>query len=150
VLGFFRYLGSAGAASIVDFTIAQSLLFISGMQTGLAYALPIISGATAGIFTNFLLSKRFVFRSDMRNAFAQLRTFIIISLSTLALRLVVAFCFVATFSSLAIIDFGVSAEMAPTERVAQVFAMGVVAVYSYFAHKHISFSGGIRRWLRRG
>lgn len=120
------------------------------MQTGLAYALPIISGATAGIFTNFLLSKRFVFRSDMRNAFAQLRTFIIISLSTLALRLVVAFCFVATFSSLAIIDFGVSAEMAPTERVAQVFAMGVVAVYSYFAHKHISFSGGIRRWLRRG
>lgn len=96
---------------------------------------------------NFLLSRRYVFRPDRRKTVAQMRTFFIISLSTLVLRLVVAFSLVTLFYSLTTTFFEPAMTIAPAERLAQVSAMGIVAVYSFFAHKHISFSGGIRRWL---
>ena len=148
MLSFVRYLLSAGAASVVDFTLAQALLSVAQFQSGLFFGVPVVVGALAGMSTNFVLSRRYAFTPDNRATPDQMRTFFLVSVSTLLLRLAVAYVCLALFSS-AIFGWLVTLpiEAAPS-RFAQVFAMGLVAVYSYFAHKHISFGGGLRHWLK--
>ena len=76
-----------------------------------------------------------------------MRSFFLVSLSTLMLRLIVAYSLVAilTLPVFAFLDM-LPIEAAPM-RFAHIGAMGLVTIYSFFAHKHISFSGGITRWM---
>lgn len=144
---FARYLLTAGAASLVDLAIAQSLLFVAMFQTGLFFGVPVVAGAAGGMAVNFLLSRQYVFETDERHAFDQARSFFIISVTTMLFKVMVAYALVALF---ALPLFGMIHALpveAADSRLAQVISMGIVAIYSFFAHKHISFAGGIRRWL---
>ena len=149
MLSFSRYIMSAGLASIADFVLVQSLLWIDTFRTPLSFGAAVILGALLGMNINFWFSRRFVFTPDQRRTSEQMRSFFLISLSTLALRLIVAY---ALFAILTLPMFA-SLEQLPIEaapmRLAHVGAMGLVTVYSFFAHKHISFSGGITRWVTK-
>jgi putative flippase GtrA len=149
MISFGRYVLSAGAASAVDFALVQSLLLAAFFQSGWPFGIAVALGALAGMSVNFVLSRRFVFQRDDRHAVAQLRSFILISLTTLLLRILVAYLAIAVLS---LPLFGWLSALpidAPATRLSHIAAMGIVTIYSYFAHKHISFAGGLAFWLSR-
>jgi putative flippase GtrA len=147
MLSFGRYILSAGLASLADFVLVQSLLWIDVFHNTASFGAVVVLGALLGMNVNFWVSRTYVFAPDTRRTRDQMRTFFVISVTTLLLRLVVAYALVALFTLPA---FGFLAfapiEAAPM-RLAHIGAMGLVTFYSFFAHKHISFSGGIVRWL---
>jgi putative flippase GtrA len=147
-LGAFpRYLISAGTATCVDVALVQLLLSAGFANSPTQYATAIALGAVGGTAINFLLSRQFVFALDDRATHAQLSSFFVISLSTLLLRLLVAFALVGLFS-LSVLDWiGSLPVEAPQERIAHLGAVGVVVIYSFLAHKHISFGGGVLAFL---
>ena len=70
------------------------------------------------------------------------------SLSTALLRILVAYLLVALFA-LPIASFVSALPIsAPGDRIAHLGAVGIVTIYSFLAHRHISFAGGLRRRLR--
>lgn len=147
MLSFGRYILSAGLASLADFALVQSLLWIDIFHNPASFGAAVVLGAVLGMNVNFWVSRRFVFQPDHRRTRDQMRSFFIISLTTLLLRLVVAYAFVALFT-LPIFAFldRLPIEAAPL-RLAAIGAMGLVTIYSFFAHKYISFAGGVTRWL---
>ncbi|MBU1176504.1 MAG: GtrA family protein [Alphaproteobacteria bacterium] len=145
---FGRYILSAGLASLADFALVQSLLWLDVFHTPASFGAAVVLGALCGMNVNFWVSRHFVFAPDRRRTRDQMRSFFVVSLSTLLVRLVVAYALVAIltlplFAFLAVLPI----EAAPM-RLAHVGAMGLVTFYSFFAHKHISFSGGVTRWIR--
>ena len=144
---FPRYLASAGAASCVDIAVVQILLGSGFAGSATLYAAAIAFGALGGMTVNFLISRRFVFAIDDRATHEQLVSFAVISLSTLALRLLVAFLLVELFT---LPLFSWSAQFpieAAPQRAAHLGAVGLVVLYSFFAHKHVSFAGGVLAFL---
>lgn len=144
---FGRYLLSAGAATVVDVALVQLLLAFEFSRTALLYGAVIAAGAACGMAVNFVVSRRFVFAPDQRSASRQLASFVAVSLSTLLLRLAVAYGLVALFG---LPLFGWMRALpiaAPAERLAHLGAVGLVTIYSFFAHKHVSFGGGFQALL---
>lgn len=149
MLSFGRYILSAGMASLVDFALVQTLFIFPAFQSGLSFGAAIVIGALAGMSVNFSLSRRFVFAPDARPALRQMRSFFVVSISTLGLRLVVAYALVALFDLRLFAILSAWPIAAADTRLAHIGAMGLVTLYSYFAHKHISFAGGVSRWLAK-
>jgi putative flippase GtrA len=149
MLAFGRYLLSAGVATLADFALVQSLLTLGMFREGLLFGVAIAGGALLGMSVNFLLSRRFAFDPDDRKTLAQARSFFVISLSTLVLRVITAYALLALFA-LPILGFVAMLPVdAPQERLAHIGAAGLVTIYSFFAHKHISFGGGVRSWISK-
>ena len=143
MVAFGRYLVSAGAATCVDVALVQLLLALGFASSPPLYATAIALGAICGMSVNFLVSRRFVFASDQRAPHEQMASFFVISVTTLLLRLAVAFGLVALFALPLFAWIGVLPVDAPFERTAHLGAVGLVTLYSFFAHKHVSFAGGI-------
>ena len=143
MVAFGRYLVSAGAATCVDIALVQLLLAFHFASTPLLYATAIGLGAVCGMSVNFLVSRRFVFAPDPRAAHEQMASFFVISLTTLLLRLGTAFGLMALFALPFFGWIGTLPVAAPLERAAHLGAVGLVTIYSFFAHKHVSFAGGI-------
>ena len=141
MIAFGRYVLSAGIASIVDFGLVQSLLLIPVLQSGLPFGATIVAGAVAGMSVNFLLSRRYVFGGGQGAVRRQAQRFLLISVSTLLLRIAVAFAIMAVLGLPVFAWLAALPVDAPATRLAHVMAMGLVTIYSYFAHKHISFAG---------
>lgn len=134
---------SAGAATCVDIALVQLLLASHFANTPLLYATAIVLGAICGVCVNFFISRRFVFAPDQRSTREQLASFLAVSLTILALRLAVAFALIALFSTPSFAWISSLPVDAPLERAAHLGAVGLVTIYSFFAHKHITFAGGI-------
>ena len=142
MVSFARYLLTAGAATCVDVTVVQGLLFLDLLRQPLFLALAVTLGSVAGVIVNFLLSRRFVFKPDTRPAAQQFATFAIVALGGLGLRLVVTYALVGLFALPALAWIGTLPVPSAAERLAHLSAVALVTTYSFFAHKHISFSGG--------
>lgn len=142
MVSFVRYLLTAGAATVVDVVLVQTLLSLDRAHVPVFFALTIVAGAVAGMSVNFALSRRFVFATDLRSAREQFGSFVLISLTILILRLAVAYGLVAVFALPAFSWLGTLPVAAAAERLAHLGAVGLVTIYSFFAHKHISFAGG--------
>ena len=127
--------------------MVQGLLTLDLLHHASFFAFAISIGAMAGMSVNFALSRRFVFEPDTRPAREQFLSFILISLTTLGLRLAVAYGLVAIFALPALAWIGLLPVAAPAERLAHLGAVGLVTIYSFLAHKHISFGGGFLSWL---
>ena len=134
---------SAGAATCVDVALVQLLLAFHFANTPLLYATAIVLGAVCGVCVNFFISRRFVFAPEQRSTREQLASFFAISLTILALRIAVAFGLIALFSVPLFGWIGTLPVDAPFERAAHLGAVGLVTIYSFFAHKHVTFAGGI-------
>lgn len=146
---FSRYLVSAGAATIVDAALVQLLLSLTHNAAPGIYAVIIALGALLGISVNFTLSSRFAFTPDNRPTHRQFASFFAVSLTTLLLRLVVAFSLLALFSAPVFNWLDRIPVAALPERLAHLGAIGLVVFYSFFAHKHVSFGGGVLTFLAK-
>ena len=142
LVSFSRYVLTAGAATCIDVALVQGLLSLDFLHHGQFLALAIIAGAVAGMSVNFALSRRYVFSTDTRPAHAQFFSFFVISLTTLGLRLAVAYALIALFALPMLAWVALLPIPAAAERLAHLGAVGVVTIYSFLAHKHISFGGG--------
>lgn len=142
MVSFVRYLLTAGAATVVDVALVQALLSLDLLRQPVFFTLAIAVGAFSGMTVNFALSSRFVFASDQRSRREQYGSFLLISLTTLLLRLVVAHGLVAMLAMPAMAWTATLPIGAPAERLAHLGAVGLVTIYSFFAHKHVSFAGG--------
>lgn len=149
MLSFGRYVLSAGLASLADFLVVQSLLLIAFFHAPALFGATVVLGALVGMNVNFWVSRNFVFASDERRTRDQMRSFFIVSLTTLVLRLIVAYSLVWLFSLPVFAFLALLPIDAAPMRLAAIGAMGIVTFYSFFAHKHISFAGGITRRLRQ-
>jgi putative flippase GtrA len=142
LVSFIRYLLTAGAATVVDVALVQTLLSFDLLQQPIFFILAIAIGALAGMSVNFALSSRFVFTSDQRSGRQQYGSFILVSLTTLLFRLVVATGLAGLLALPVMAWTGMLPVDAPAERLAHLGAVGLVTIYSFFAHKHVSFAGG--------
>ncbi|MGB3335941.1 MAG: GtrA family protein [Devosia sp.] len=140
---FARYLLTAGAATCVDVALVQALLFLDFLHHPLFFALAITLGGLAGVSVNFALSRRFVFTPDTRPVLQQFLTFAIVAFSGLGLRLVLAYALIALFALPALAAIAALPVPAAAERLAHLISVALVTIYSYLAHKHISFTGGL-------
>lgn len=133
---------------MVDVATVQLCLQVVAANASLALGLAIAIGAACGLTVNFLLSRRYVFRTDGRRIHQQFVTFLGVSISTAVLRIIVAYTLVALLS-LPVFAFLLTLPVSlPVERLAHLGAVGMVTVYSFLAHRHISFAGGFRKRLR--
>ena len=142
MISFARYLLTAGAATVADVATVQAVLSFELMRQPAFFALAIVLGGLAGLLVNFTLSRRFVFSGDNRSARQQLLTFALVSLTTIGLRLVVAHALVALFALPAFAMITLLPVAAPAERLAHLGAVALVTIYSFLAHKHVTFAGG--------
>ena len=133
---------------MVDVATVQLCLQFVAANASMALGLAIAIGAACGLTVNFLLSRRYVFRPDGRRIHQQFVTFLGVSISTALLRIAVAYTLVALFG-LPVFSFLLALPVSlPAERLAHIGAVGLVTVYSFLAHRHISFAGGFRNRLR--
>lgn len=130
----------------MDVALVQGLLTLDYVHHQGFLALAICAGACAGMGTNFLLSRRFVFSGDGRSAVEQFSSFALISFSTLLLRVLAAYALLGLLSRPLFTALYFPIDAAP-ERLAYLGAVGLVTLYSFLAHKHISFAGGLLRIL---
>ena len=140
---FARYLLTAGAATCIDVALVQGLLFLDLVHHPLFFALAITLGGFAGVTVNFTLSRRFVFTPDKRTRLQQFVSFAIVAFSGLGLRVVLAYALIAVFALPLFAWLAALPLPAAAERLAHLIAVAAVTVYSFLAHKHISFMGGI-------
>jgi putative flippase GtrA len=140
MISFGRYVLSAGAASVVDLAFVQALLLLPLLHSGLMFGVAVVAGALVGMSVNFALSRRFVFdkRGDLRQA--EMLKFFVISLSTLIMRVAVAYLAMAVLALPVFAWVSTLPLDAPATRIAHIASMGLVTIYSFFAHKHISFA----------
>ena len=139
---FARYLLTAGTATCVDVALVQGLLTLIPRDAPLFFSFAVTAGALAGVSVNFLLSRRYVFARDGRTAQQQFASFAAICATILLLRLVIA-ALLLTLLTLPFLSWLLLPIHAAAERFAHLGSVGLVTIYSFFAHKHVSFAGGI-------
>lgn len=139
---FARYLLSAGAATCADIALVQALLSFDLLHQAHLFPLVMLAGASLGLSINFALSRRFVFAAEAGPARAQFVRFLLVSLTTFGLRLGVAYALLALFALPFMSWIGLLPLHASSERLAHLGAVALVTLYSFVAHKHISFGSG--------
>jgi putative flippase GtrA len=132
----------------VDIALVQAILFLDFSRHSNLLAAALCIGALAGASVNFALSRRYVFPDRKRSVREQLPRFALVSLSTLGLRLLLAHGFLALFAASAFLALQTLPITAAPERLAHLSAVGLVTIYSFFAHKHLSFAGSFSRMFQ--
>lgn len=135
-LMFRRFIIFSGFAAAVNLTVAYILYGVMGFDEGRAYALSVSLAFLAGMAVSFFLNRRFTYLASGRPVVTELRDFLLVSVGGMTLTTALAWS-LDTHAD-AVITRLVDGLLLP-ETVAHVCAVGLTAVYSFFAHKFISF-----------
>jgi putative flippase GtrA len=146
---FLRYVACAGLAAAVNYAVGSVLVEGLGFVSTGHFAAVVATAYIAGMAVNFELNRRFTFASD-RTCIAQGRTFIIVALSGLGLTIIAA---QMLRSAIAASSDGFYPQLlgplGTPESLGRATAIAVAAVYSFAAHKYLTFNRGIRQPLIR-
>jgi putative flippase GtrA len=146
---FALYLVFSGLAAALNLGVGISLYASLGGKGGGLYAASVSTGYVAGMVLNFALNRAFTFTGDGRRSILQLRSFLLVSGFGLLLNTLVATTLrwiatdllgAALHSDARWIQIGAGAHAA---------SIGLVSIYSFVAHKYLTFSGGIRSGFSR-
>lgn len=124
---FFRFLVVGGVAAAVNF---GSRIVLSRW---LHYAPAIVVAYLAGLFTAFLLNRRFVFAEATNRLHHQMFWFVVVNIFALAQTLIVSLL----FARFVLPYVGITQH---TEEIAHAFGIVVPIFSSYVGHKRLSFS----------
>lgn len=142
------FVACAGCAALVNLAAGSLLVDGCGFTSATLFPLAVAIAYCLGMLVNLWLNRRFTFRSD-RTRIAQARTFVVVSLSGLALTTVLAsLCRAALGGILDAAQPGALHGLATRETLSRIVAVGLVAGYSFAAHKYLTFHSGIRQPLR--
>jgi len=148
---FLLYLANSSIAAIVNLVVGFSLYTLLGLSAGLLYSLSVAIGYLTGMTVNWSLNRVVTFPGSGRSKRSELRTFVVVALIGLLLTVALAAGFRSTLA-LYITELVARTGwvLAPSvEITAQVMAVGIVAVYSFFGHKWLTFARGIRFQVSR-
>ena len=141
---FIAFLLFGGAAAAVNLTVGWEL-YGTGLFPALPYWCATAIGAACGLIANFGLNHAFNFRFRDRTALQQFGTFCIVSLVGIAITALLSLAFLSLLMAWRgpVPTFGIHSNL-----VAHVAAVGLTVLYSYPAHKAVSFNIGIRAQVR--
>ena len=136
---FFLLFG--GSAALANLLVGW-LLYGTGLSPALPYWSATGIAAAAGLVINFALNYAFNFRFRQRSALRQFATFCAVALVGVALTSALSDMVLALLAPAAsgLRDGG---QPVALKFVAHVVAVALVAVYSFFGHKYLSFNIGI-------
>jgi putative flippase GtrA len=142
------YLVFGGVAAGVNL-LAGWLLYGAGLAPFMPYWLATGCAAAIGLVTNFALNHALNFRFRGRPAFDQFRTFCAIAGIGVLLTSLAATLLRSGLQHFVGTELGLGGTAISAKFAAHVAAVGLVVVYSYPAHKAISFNVGLRARLRQ-
>jgi putative flippase GtrA len=140
-LQFLCYLTISSLAALTNILVGFSLYGLLGLSTGPLYAAAVAIGYLTGMVVNWSLNRIVTFPRAGRSKLDELRTFVAVASVGLLLTVVLAAIVRSTFAPV-VAEFLTRADWFPApsaELTAQVMAVAVVVVYSFFAHKWITF-----------
>lgn len=144
----FLYLLFGGLAALASL-FAGWVLYEEALFPGLPYWGATTAAATIGLFVNFILNYFFNFKFRERTAFQQFGTFCVVSGFGIILTSFLSEIFFIILKS----DIGDSINLGyatlPAKFVANFVAVGFVVLYSFPAHRLVSFNIGIGARLRQ-
>ena len=136
---FLLFLAFAGLAALVN------VLSRAGLSSvGISFSLAIAVAYVLGMFVNFTLNKYLNFKSRERSTAAQANTFVVVAMCGLLLVEVIA-----GLARWGISRAGIEIPLVSTETAAHATAVGLVAIYSFLAHRFLTFDRGILLALAR-
>ena len=146
---FLRYLLCAGLAALVNFLAGSLFVDRFGFTSLWEFPVAVAAAYALGMLVNFALNRKYTFASDRRGV-DQARTFVVVALSGLALTTCVASLTRAALTLLLGGAFVVlPAPLGTPETLSRLFAIALASVYSFTAHRHLTFNCGIRSPLLR-
>jgi len=138
MLQFIKFCFFAGLAAASNIG-ARYIFSIVGMN----YQVAVVSAYTIGMVINFLLNRQYSFPKGARQIIQEARTFIVVALIGLLLTIVLATLFVFIMQKMSL-----GLQLNIIETVSHVASVGIVAIYSFFAHKYLTFRKGIREGIK--
>ena len=132
----FKYFLFSGLAVLVN--IISRMVLSNYLNMG--YYIAITIAYIFGMFVNFILNKNYNFPEGPRKYYQELRTFIVISFIGLLLTNVLAYLLLMLIQS--------QSEIIYKKTIAHILAVGFVSIYSFTAHKLLTYKGGIRETVK--
>jgi len=144
---FQRFLLCSGLAAFVNLAVGYLLYGVLGFNGNIEFALSVAVAFLFGMGVSFVLNRRFTHAASGRSTTSELSDFLAVSLVGLALTTGLAHALDrSAHEALARVAQGFPPVILP-ETLAHVIAVGATAIYSFLAHKLISFrpaSAGMR------
>ncbi len=145
---FLVFLLFGGAAAAVNLVVG-SLIYGSALRNIVPYWCAVTVGSLSGILVNFFLNRTYNFPSSGRPLIAQFRTFFGVAMGGTVLTAILSEAGLGILRAL-----GIEAATLPGGATASApfishfLSVGLVAFYSYGAHRYLTFSVGLRSRLR--
>ncbi|HVW72450.1 MAG TPA: GtrA family protein [Rhizomicrobium sp.] len=140
-LGVFLFFGGLAALANV---LTGWQLYGEGLFPRLPYWCATAIAAACGLLVNFGLNYSFNFRFRDRSAFQQFTTFCVVSLVGVAITSALSDIILSLFTSWTGAGFELGGMKVRSDLAAHVCAVGLTVLYSFPAHKCMSFNAGIR------
>ncbi|MBD3666199.1 GtrA family protein [Sulfitobacter aestuariivivens] len=144
---FHVFLVCSGIAALVNIAVGYLLYGYGGLDSPALYAFSVATAFLAGMVVSFILNRRFTYAPSGRRAASELPDFLMVSIGGLLLTTGLSFVFF-TYGGAALERLTMS--ILPPETSAHMSAIGLTALYSFLAHKHVSFRRGPLALWRRG
>lgn len=131
---FRRFLLCSGTAALVNLAAGYLFYGVLGFDGPISYPISVALAFGAGMVVSFVLNRRYTYEASGRHILTELRDFFGVSIGGL----------VITTSLATIFNAGPAEQVARAiplqpESLAHIAAVGLTAIYSFIAHKRISF-----------
>jgi putative flippase GtrA len=136
-----------GLAALVNLLVGWQL-YGTGLFPRLPYWCATAIAASAGLLVNFALNYAFNFKFRDRSALQQFSTFCVVSVLGIALTSAMSDAILSFIILYAGQTFHIGAVAVRSALAAHVCAVGLTVLYSFPAHKFVSFNMGIRAQFR--
>ncbi len=133
---FHRFLLCSGLAAAVNILVGYLLYAGLDLSQGWQYGLSVAVAFLSGMGVSFYLNRRFTFEPSGRLTQSEAIDFFAVSVGGLAITTTLAQYLRGHVPAL-------DAHL-PPEALAHIGAVGMTALYSFFAHKYVSFRHGRR------
>ena len=141
-----RFLLFSGLAAAVNIGSGYLLYTLAGFKEGWRYGVSVGLAFLLGVGVSFLFNRRFTFASSGRRLEAELRTFFLVSIGGLLLTVTLSHLLrdvLLPWLLEASIPILITRADINLDLAGHVAAVGLVAFYSFVAHKLFSFGHGI-------
>ena len=148
-----RFLLFSGTAALANLGAGYVFYEVFGYAEGVQYSISVAMAFFVGMLVSFWLNRHYTFDPSGRHISDEMRTFFLVSLGGLFLTVSLASA-LRNFLLPWALDIGwigiVTQEHVNQEAISHLVAVGLVAGYSFFAHKYLSFGKGVLDYWRLG
>lgn len=137
------FLVFGGLAALTNLAVGWQL-YGRGLFPALPYWCATGIAATSGLLVNFGLNYVFNFKFRGRSAWRQFSTFCVVALIGVAITSAMSFGFLSLLTAWVGSQFHLGGHEIKSAFAAHFIAVGLTVLYSFPAHKFMSFNAGIR------